>query len=117
MLARARAALDDARYADAVRLADGGLAAGGPRELLLVRGDALRGLGRFEDAVASYRRAMRGAGRSRRAIAGLSAARLLATELGRFAEAREILDESGALAPGSPVEAAARRLDSRLAAR
>ena len=86
-------------------------------ERRMLQGDALRGLGRVTEAMATYRLAMRGASPNQRAVAGLAAARLLAGPLARAADAHDVLVESGALQEGSPVVSAARRLDASLQTR
>ncbi|MBX3269253.1 MAG: FecR domain-containing protein [Sandaracinaceae bacterium] len=113
-LDEARAALAAGRYDEALAIAERVV---GP-DAWLVRGDALRGLGRPPEALGAYREAMqRATNASERAVAGLSGARLLAGPLARPAEARELLDESGALLAGSPVRRAAELLDARLGPR
>jgi tetratricopeptide (TPR) repeat protein len=112
----AQRALVEARYADALALADRALRLGPSFEWAMTRADALRGLARHDDAVDAYRSAMEGATPDQRALAGLSGARVLAARQ-RSDRARALLEESGALAESSPVRAAAVRLDAQLGAR
>jgi hypothetical protein len=80
----------------------------------MIRGDALRGEGSLDEAASEYTRAaLVGDGRDR-AVAGLSAARLLGRDLGRAGAAREVLVSSGALDPSSPVQSQARALAQEL---
>ncbi|MBW2461221.1 MAG: FecR domain-containing protein [Deltaproteobacteria bacterium] len=112
----ARSALTGRRHEEAQALADRALADGVTADWLLIRGDALRGQGQLAEAAADYTRAaVVGDGRDR-AVAGLSAARVLGRELGRGRAARELLVSSGALAASSPVRAEAEALVQELGA-
>jgi ferric-dicitrate binding protein FerR (iron transport regulator) len=110
----ARALLTDRRYDEARRLADRALRSGTTADWLLIRGDALRGEGRLDEAAAEYTRATLVGDPRDRAVAGLSAARVLGRELGRATAAREVLGASGALAPSSPVREQAEALAGEL---
>ncbi len=111
--ARARRALAARDYDAALRLADAALAVRPSSARHLIRGDALRGLGRTDDALAAYRRGASTGSAGDRATGGLEAARLLLAN-GRRAEARDALERSGALRDGSPVLLPARRLLARM---
>ncbi|MFK7991741.1 MAG: FecR domain-containing protein [Sandaracinaceae bacterium] len=109
-----QASLAARQYAHALAEADAALEARPQRSVLhRLRGDALRGVGRRPAALSSYREAVRRGRGPERASVGLVAARL-AVELGRQQDARELLDESGALFPDSPVRAAAQALSAEL---
>ncbi len=110
----ARVLLTERRYEEARGMADRALRGGPNADWLMIRGDALRGEGSLDEAASEYTRAaLVGDGRDR-AVAGLSAARLLGRELGRVGSAREVLVSSGALEPSSPVRAQAQALAREL---
>ncbi len=113
-IADARALLTERRYDEARALADRALRGGPNADWLMIRGDALRGEGSLEEAASEYTRAaLVGDGRDR-AVAGLSAARILGRELGRTGPAREVLVSSGALGASSPVQSQAEALAREL---
>jgi tetratricopeptide (TPR) repeat protein len=110
----ARTLLTEQRYDEALRLADRALRSRTTADWLLIRGDALRGEGRLDEAAAEYTRAALVGDPRDRAVAGLSAARVLGRELGRAAAAGEVLGTSGALEPSSPVREQAEALAEEL---
>ncbi len=111
----ARALVAAQRYEEALVASDRALGERPSFEWRSLRADALRGLGRDEEAAAELARAVDEGDPRERAIAGLGAARILARRLGREADARAILERSGSLDAASPVREAAARFAAELA--